>query len=97
MRNVRLLYPRNHLPESVRKAVAYLFHNRHRMYYKEYRQAGYPIGSGSVESGCKLVVQTRLKQAGMRWKRSSAQAVLALRSMLLSDNWADAAHAIGLA
>jgi hypothetical protein len=96
LRNVRRLYPRHHLPESVRKAVAYLFHNRHRMYYKEYRQAGYPIGSGSVESGCKLVVQTRLKQAGMRWKRASAQAVLALRSLLLSQNWPHAAHTIGL-
>lgn len=96
VRNIRSLYPRNQLPESVRKAVVYLFHNRHRMYYEEFRQAGYPIGSGSVESGCKLVVQTRLKQAGMRWKHSSAQAVLALRSMLLSNNWQYASHAIGL-
>lgn len=96
MRNVRRLYPRHQLPESVRKSIAYLFHNRHRMHYKEYRQAGYPIGSGSVESGCKLVVQTRLKQAGMRWKRASAQALLALRSMLLSDNWSHATQMIGL-
>jgi hypothetical protein len=96
MRNVRRLYPRNHLPESVRKSIVYLFHNRHRMHYKEYRQAGYPIGSGSVESACKLVVQTRLKQAGMRWTRASAQAVLALRSMLLSDDWTRAAQMIGL-
>ena len=66
------------------------------MHYKEYRQAGYPIGSGSVESACKLVVQTRLKQAGMRWRRASAQAVLALRSMLLSDDWTRAAQMIGL-
>ena len=96
MRNVRRLYPRRHLPEAVRKCVAYLFHNRHRMYYKQYREAGYPIGSGSVESACKLVVQTRLKQAGMRWKRNCAQAVLALRSMLLSDHWTQAVQAIGL-
>ena len=96
MRNVRRLYPHHHLPESVRKAVAYLFHNRHRMYYKEYREAGYPIGSGSVESACKLVVQTRLKQAGMRWKRTNAQAVLALRSLLLSDNWTHATQIMGL-
>ena len=96
MRNVRRLYPRMHLPEAVRKCVAYLFYNRHRMHYGEYREAGYPIGSGSVESACKLVVQARLKQAGMRWKGECAQAVLALRSMLLSDNWTHALQTIGL-
>lgn len=96
LRNIRCLYPRNRLPESVRKSVVYLFHNRHRMYYKEYREAGYPIGSGSVESACKLVVQSRLKQAGMRWKRENAHAVLALRSMLLSQNWAQALRSTAL-
>jgi hypothetical protein len=30
---------------------------------------GYPRGSGSVESANKLVVQARLKGAGMRWAR----------------------------
>lgn len=44
-----------------------------------FRQADYPIGSGTVESVCKVVVQQRLKQAGMRWSRYGAQAVFALR------------------
>jgi hypothetical protein len=100
MRNVRQLYPHHSLPETVRKRVplgrGYLFHNRHRMYYQHYRQAGYPIGSGSVESACKLVVQSRLKQAGMRWLDSSAQAILALRSFLLSDRWSTATAMLGL-
>jgi hypothetical protein len=96
MRNIRQLYPRHTLPEPVRKAIGYLSHNRHRMYYKHYRQAGYPIGSGSVESACKLVVQSRLKQAGMRWLESSAQAILALRSFLLSDRWPIATAMLGL-
>ena len=30
----------------VRKAILYLFHNRWRMRYHRFRQAGYPIGSG---------------------------------------------------
>jgi hypothetical protein len=96
MRNIRQLYPHHCLPETVRKAIGYLFHNRHRMYYQHYRQAGYPIGSGSVESACKLVVQSRLKQAGMRWLDSSAQAILALRSFLLSDRWSTATAMLGL-
>jgi hypothetical protein len=91
MHNVRLLYPRHQLlPDPVRKAVAYLFHNRWRMRYQQFRQAGYPIGSGTVESACKLVAQARLKQAGMCWSRRGAQAVLSLRACLLSNRWDDA-------
>lgn len=86
--NVRRLYPRRHpLPDPVRKAVVYLFHHRWRMRYREFRQAGCPIGSGSVESACKVVVQQRMKQAGMQWSRPGAQAMLALRCALLSDRW----------
>ena len=57
------------------------------MRYREFRAAGCPIGSGSVESACKLVVQQRMKQSGMRWSRGGAQSMLALRSLLLSDRW----------
>lgn len=89
-RQVRHLYPRElPLPEQVRQAVGYLFHNRRRMDYAHYRKLGLPIGSGTVESACKTVVQARMKQAGMRWSRSGAQSMLALRCLLLSDRWND--------
>lgn len=88
MRAVRTLYPRDVvLPDAARQAVGYLFTNRRRMRYGTFRQAGYPIGSGTVESACKVVVQQRMKQAGMRWSRPGAQAMLALRCALLSDRW----------
>lgn len=90
LHEIRRLYPRHHpLPEAVRQAVGYFFHNRHRMDYAAYRQAGYPIGSGTVESACKTVVQARMKQAGMRWSRPGAQAMIALRCLLLSDRWGE--------
>lgn len=86
--HVRLLFPRRTpLPESVRQDIVYLFNNRRRMAYAQFRQAGLPIGSGAVESACKAVVQARFKQAGMRWSRNGAQALLALRSALLSQRW----------
>ncbi len=75
------------LNEAVWATVTYLYRNRRRMAYQEYRRAGYPIGSGAVEAACKVVVQARMKQAGMRWSRDGAQAVLALRCVLLSDRW----------
>lgn len=88
LHHVRQVCPRGQpLPDKVRVLVSYIFNNRRRMDYVSYHQAGYPIGSGSVESACKVVVQERMKQAGMRWSRHGAQAMLALRSVLLSDQW----------
>jgi len=88
LRAVRTLFPRGQpLPEPVRQAVVYLFHNRRRMDYATCRRLGYPIGSGTIESACKTVVQARMKQAGMRWGRHGAQAMLALRCLLLSNRW----------
>jgi hypothetical protein len=37
---------------------------------------GWPIGSGVVESGNKLVVEARLKGAGMHWSRLSLNPLL---------------------
>jgi hypothetical protein len=71
----------------VGQALGYLFRHRQRMHYQTFRQAGYPVGSGTVESACKVVVQQRLCQAGMRWERPRAQALLALRCSLLSNRW----------
>jgi hypothetical protein len=85
---LRVLCPRGRrLNGAAWSTISYLYHNRRRMAYADYRDAGYPIGSGSVESACKVVVQARMKQAGMRWSRSGAQAMLALRSTLLSGRW----------
>jgi hypothetical protein len=85
---VRLLSPRGQpLPDPVRQAILYLFHHRQRLRYAYFRQLGLPIGSGTLESACKVLVQTRMTQAGMRWSRTGAQAMLALRCALLSDRW----------
>lgn len=75
------------LPDTIRLGIGYLFQHRWRLRYPEFRQAGCPIGSGTAESACKVVVQERMKQAGMRWSRPGAQAMLALRSVLLSERW----------
>ncbi len=53
----------------------------------EYREAGYPIGSGTVESACKRLIGARLKGAGMCWSKRGSQGVLTLRAELLSDRW----------
>jgi hypothetical protein len=67
--------------------VHYFTVNAGRMAYATYRAAGYPLGSGVVESGCKQVVGQRAKGAGMRWGATGVQAVLTLRATLLSGAW----------
>jgi hypothetical protein len=70
--------------------AGYFRHNQRRMQYQEFREEGYPIGSGTVESGCKQLITMRMKGPGMRWSRSGAQNMLALRAAYLSDTWDDA-------
>lgn len=88
VQEIRLLCPRGvPLPKNIGTLVGYFYRNRRRMTYQAFRKAGYPIGSGTVESGCKVVVQERMTGAGMRWSRAGAQAMLALRCLLLSGRW----------
>jgi hypothetical protein len=75
---------------AVRCALAYLTEHDKRLRYPAFRVAGYPVGSGSVESACKTLVGGRMKHGGQRWKVAGANAVLAVRSALLSDRWYDA-------
>lgn len=66
---------------------AQYFHtHKRRMQYQEFHEQGYPIGSGSVESGIKQF-KTRLTGPGMRWSRPAAQRMLVLRSAILSGNF----------
>lgn len=62
----------------------YFASNQERMRYETYLRHGYHIGSGVVEATCRRLVTQRMKQAGMHWRKESAEAVLAIRSKLLS-------------
>jgi hypothetical protein len=67
-----------------KKQIGYFQRNKSRMRYQTFRQAGYFIGSGVVEAGCKTVVGQRLKQSGMLWSRKGASHLLVVRCALLS-------------
>jgi hypothetical protein len=68
-----------------RENLHYFTTNAERMLYRSFREAGYYIGSGSVESACKQYGHGRLKQAGMRWKHDGIEAIAHLRSALLNN------------
>lgn len=57
------------------------------MQYPLFQAQGWPIGSGMVESGNKLVVHARLKGPGMHWAEEHVNPMLALRNILCSDRW----------
>ena len=71
----------------VHDAITYLTNQADRMGYVAARAEGRNIGSGSVEATCKSLVQVRMCRSGARWKHDSAQAVLSLRALALSDRW----------
>jgi hypothetical protein len=66
--------------EDIRQSPAYFESRQSKMDYVYFRQAGFPIGSGTVESGINTVVHHRMKRQGRGWKRKNAQAMLAALS-----------------
>ena len=82
----------NHISclEDIRQSPAYFESRQSKMDYARFRQAGYLIGSGTVESGINTVVHHRMKRQGRGWKRKNAQAMLAALSEFHSGRFQSA-------
>jgi len=66
--------------------VEYFRKHTRRMQYQEFHEQGYPIGSGTVESGIKRF-KHRLSGPGMRWSRPAAERMLVLRAAIMSGTF----------
>lgn len=75
--------------EAVREAVRYFGKRLPQMQYPQFQAQGWPIGSGMVESANKIVMQARLKGAGMHWEAANVNPMLALRTAICNDRWAE--------
>jgi hypothetical protein len=84
LRRLRELHPQM---EDLGKQLAYLAKREARMQYPQYQAQGWPIGSGIVESGNKVVMQARLKGPGMHWAPEHVNPMLALRTSACNDRW----------
>lgn len=73
--------------EEVRKAIGYFTEHAARMDYPTFIARGLPIGSGAIESACKVLIEQREKGAGMRWTEDGAQTVASLRAIQRSGRW----------
>jgi len=77
--------------KAVHDAVSYFTNNHKRMDYARFRQQGYFIGSGTVESAGKQIAGLRLKRAGARWTETGAVATAKARAAWLCNQWDDLA------
>ncbi|OGO16675.1 MAG: hypothetical protein A2Z14_01045 [Chloroflexi bacterium RBG_16_48_8] len=64
----------------------YFHTHKRRMCYQEFREEGYPIGSGTVESGIKRF-KSRLTGSGMRWSRQGTERMLVIRGAVMADTF----------
>jgi hypothetical protein len=69
------------------RELAFFTTRRAQIDYAAFHAAGLPIGSGIVESANKLVVEARLKGAGMHWSVDQVNPMVALRAIWCSDRW----------
>jgi Uncharacterised protein family (UPF0236) len=83
-------------PQSIEieQAIRYLDSRQEMIDYAHFTRLNLPIGSGMVESGHKVVVQRRMKQAGMRWAEQNVNPMLALRMALCNHRWSSTWNAI---
>ena len=64
----------------------YFHHHKRRMQYQAFHEEGYPIGSGTVESGIKQF-KHRLSGPGMRWSRQAAEPMLIIRAAIMGHSF----------
>ena len=74
---------------AIDEAVRYFSTRLPQMQYPQFQADGWPIGSGLVESAIKVVMQARLKGAGMHWEGHNVNPMLALRCAISSDRWTE--------
>lgn len=71
--------------EKLQKVITYFANNYKKMNYAKQVKSNIPIGSGVTEAACKTLIKQRFCNSGMRWKNTGASAVMAIRSMILTE------------
>ena len=73
--------------EAFTDILRYVGNNAYRGEYVTYRQRGFQIGSGAMESLHRTAAQMRLKLPGARWLKSTSLALVNLRLLDLVGRW----------
>ena len=73
--------------DILRTTANYFRTHQNRMAYADFRQRGYLIGSGTIESAAKQIGIMRMKVPGATWNQNGARLVSKARAAFLSDRW----------
>ena len=73
----------------LKRLIGYINRFRDALDYSSFKNQGYPIGSGEIESAHKSIPQKRLKIPGASWHPDSINPMLALRILRADDWWND--------
>jgi len=76
--------PEDH--KTVEVEQNYFLTHQSRLDYKAIAEAGYPIGSGAMESTCRQY-QCRLKRTGQFWTTAGDEALITLETMWRNQRW----------
>jgi hypothetical protein len=86
----------NQWPSTIATEIEYL--RKHgesgRLSYVQFRKLGIPLGSGSIESSIRRVINNRMKSNGMFWLAENAETMLQLRCQVMSDRWDESVAAM---
>ncbi len=90
---IRRTATKRKVSESARKAADtcadYLLNKAPYLKYHEYLKQGFPIATGVIEGACRFLVKDRMDITGARWRITGAEAILKLRSLKASADFAD--------
>ena len=74
--------------KPVDQCANYLLKYKAHLRYDQYLAAGLPIASGVIEGACRHLVKDRMDLGGAHWGLPGAEAVLRLRALKSSDDFA---------
>lgn len=75
--------------ETIDICCDYLLNKAPYLKYHEYLQKGFPIATGVIEGACRYLIKDRMDITGARWRIKGAEAVLKLRSLKASGDFAN--------
>lgn len=75
--------------QAIDDAADYVLKYQAYLHYDRYLAEGLPIGSGVIEGACRHLVNDRLAITGARWRLTTSEAVLKLRSLNSSGDLYD--------
>jgi hypothetical protein len=75
--------------KKLESAMGYFRTNMNRMDYGAFAACGIFVGSGVIEAGCKVIVGSRMKNAGMHWSKDHAEKMIGLRGAVRNGGFFD--------